>query len=348
MNKPIAVDLFAGCGGLSLGVELAGFEVRVAVEKQEQHVQIHEQNFPECSVILADIKEVQGGLIKTTADTDEIHLLCGGPPCQAFSSDGKQREGDERSLLVWEYARLVEELQPRYFIFENVAALATKKFQKLFYELLRRFYDLGYQTTHKVLNAQHYGVPQDRDRLIVLGSRSEFVRFPKPLITTPKVWDAIGDLPEPQSTSEDALSVELFGEPSLYASTLRDSNLTTVSGFLKTNHSEEVQERFLTAAPGKKEAISRFHKLNPNGVCCTLKAGTTTERGSHTAARPIHPHSPRVITVREAARLHSYPDWFKFHPSKHWGFMQVGNSVPPSMGKAIAQQIYSLCSTIGT
>ena len=342
MNKPIAVDLFAGCGGLSLGVEMAGFEVRVAVEHQEQHARTHEDNFPHCSVAVGDVKNVTGDLVRADAKTDSIDLLCGGPPCQAFSSDGKQREGDERSLLVWEYARLVEELQPRYFIFENVAALARKKFQKLFYQLLHRFYELGYKTTHTILNARHYGVPQDRERLIVLGSRKEFIRFPKRLATTPTVWDAIGDLPEPRSDFEDELSSDLFWEPSLYASTLRDSSLSAVSGFLKTNHSLEVRQRFLAATPGKKEPVSRFHKLNPDGVSCTLKAGTTTERGSHTAARPIHPYSPRVITVREAARLHSYPDWFRFHPSKHWGFMQVGNSVPPLMGKAIAEQIRAL------
>ncbi len=343
-SRPVAIDLFAGCGGLSLGLEQAGFNVALAVEKEAVHAQIHKLNFP-ATPVLGDIQQISSAQIIERVGSS-IDLLAGGPPCQGFSVEGKQKHGDERSRMVWEFARLVEELRPKYFLFENVKALLTSKFAELFDALLQRFRELGYSTLYKILNAKDLGVPQSRERVIVLGSRKELPRprFPNRHATVPTVWDAIGDLPEPESYERDEISISLLKpNPSLYATRLREfRNFEMISGFLKTKHSDEVQSRFQKAIPGKKEPISRFHKLDPKGLSCTLKAGTGTERGSHTAARPIHPLSPRVITVREAARLHSFPDWFRFHPSKHWGFMEVGNSVPPLMGKAIAEQILAV------
>lgn len=106
-----------------------------------------------------------------------------------------------------------------------------------------------------------------------------------------------------------------------------------------TRHSEETIARFAATTRGEREPISRFHKLDPHGLCPTLRAGTGSDKGNHTAPRPIHPFVPRVITVREAARLHSFPDWFQFHLSCMWGMRQVGNSVPPLMARAIAESI---------
>lgn len=343
-NDPIAIDLFAGVGGLSLGLEQAGFRVAVAVEKEPTHSEAHSYNFPNTPV-LGDIEQVSASQIIELAGTD-IDLLAGGPPCQGFSIEGKQSASDERNDLIWHFVRLVRDLRPKYFIFENVKALVTRKFTKLFEDLIKAFTDLGYVTLYKVVNAKHYGVPQSRERLIILGTRQGLScpRFPKHHAVIPTVWEAISDLPEPESYTEDDLPVSyLKSTSSFYAASLREfRDFGTVSGFLKTKHSESVEARFLAATPGGKEPISRFHKLAAGGVSCTLKAGTGIERGSHTAARPIHPFVPRVITVREAARLHSFPDWFRFHPSKHWGFMEVGNSVPPLLAKAIAEQIIAV------
>jgi DNA (cytosine-5)-methyltransferase 1 len=169
------------------------------------------------------------------------------------------------------------------------------------------------------------------------------------------VWDAIADLPNADDYDDlvDTDSVNVAFETSLpYAKQLRgleddpsdfayarhfDLNVLTAS--LRTDHTELSRQRFAATEWGKTEPVSRFHKLNPEGVCNTLRAGTGSDRGAFTSPRPIHPYHPRVITVREAARLHSYPDWFRFHVTKWHGFRQIGNSVPPRLGRAVASAI---------
>jgi DNA (cytosine-5)-methyltransferase 1 len=177
------------------------------------------------------------------------------------------------------------------------------------------------------------------------------------LPAVPTVWDAIGDLPEVENYSElldrDWVIAE-YGKCSTYASIMRgiegldddysydrEYDRQILSCSLRTKHSLECMERFHAAKHGEKEPISRFYKLHPEGVCNTLRAGTDRARGAYTSPRPIHPIAPRCITVREAARLHSYPDWFRFHVTKWHGFRQVGNSVPPRLAKVVAAQIIS-------
>ncbi|MFN9406829.1 MAG: DNA cytosine methyltransferase, partial [Dolichospermum sp.] len=155
----------------------------------------------------------------------------------------------------------------------------------------------------------------------------------------------------PELYQQDWIITE-FSNPSNYAKKLRnleivknnysyqrqyDHNLLTSS--LRSKHSPESMERFASTPHGKIESISRFHKLDPHGLCNTLRAGTPSNKGAFTSPRPIHPFIPRCITVREAARLHSYPDWFRFHPTKWHGFRQIGNSVPPLLAQAVAEEI---------
>jgi DNA (cytosine-5)-methyltransferase 1 len=164
---------------------------------------------------------------------------------------------------------------------------------------------------------------------------------------TPTVWEALSDLPEADNYEEllirDWVEAE-FDKPSQYAKLLRQTtekgrlcNLLTSS--MRTVHGPLSQNRFKATAPGETEPVSRFLKLDPDGVCNTIRAGTASDRGAFNSPRPIHPFSPRCITVREAARLHSYPDWFRFHVTKWHGFRQVGNSVPPLLGQAVASKI---------
>jgi DNA (cytosine-5)-methyltransferase 1 len=172
---------------------------------------------------------------------------------------------------------------------------------------------------------------------------------------SPSVWEAIGDLPDaddyPELLDSDNVLAK-FGEPSAYAARLRrlvrdpfdfsrprpfDEKLLTSSA--RTVHTAASVERFAATLPGKTESISRFLRLHPDGVCSTLRAGTASDRGAHTSPRPIDPYLPRVITVREAARLHGYPDWFRFHATKWHGFRQIGNSVPPPLAKAVAASL---------
>lgn len=359
--RPVGIDLFAGAGGLSLGFEQAGFDVAAAVEIDPIHCATHEFNFPNSAVICASVVDVTGEEIRRKAglgDAD-IDVVFGGAPCQGFSLIGKRALDDPRNQLVFHYVRLVAELQPKYFVFENVKGLTLGKHAEFLNELIAALGDAGYEvkSPYQVLNAADFGVPQDRKRLFVVGARRGLPvpAYPKANEQRTTVWEAIGDLPDAESFDElssvDAVRVKWQTDAS-YAQRLRgleadptdfgygrefNSNMLTSS--LRTEHTELSKRRFMETVHGKTEPISRFRKLPPEGLCNTLRAGTDSARGAFTSPRPIHPFLPRVITVREAARLHSYPDWFRFHTTKWHGFRQIGNSVPPLLGRAVASEI---------
>jgi DNA (cytosine-5)-methyltransferase 1 len=363
-KRPIGVDLFAGAGGLSLGFEQAGFHVAAAVEYDPIHAATHEYNFPDCATICRSVADIDGNYIRAHSRIGEadVDVVFGGAPCQGFSMIGKRALDDPRNHLVYHFVRVVSELKPKYFIFENVRGLTVGEHKRFLSEIIVEFKAKGYkvQEDYQVLNALNFGVPQDRQRLFLMGARkgqrlpeypARTHELPNANLdlgfaeTTPTVWDALGDLPEADDYEEllerDWVEAD-FAKPSPYARLLRfgsgkSRNLLTSS--LRTIHTPLSKKRFKATAPGETEPVSRFLKLDPNGVCNTIRAGTASDRGAFTSPRPIHPFSPRCITVREAARLHSYPDWFRFHVTKWHGFRQVGNSVPPLLGQAVASKI---------
>jgi DNA (cytosine-5)-methyltransferase 1 len=363
-GQPIAVDLFAGAGGLSLGFQQAGFGVRAAVEYDPIHCSVHEFNFPSCAAICRSVTDIDGEYIRSHSGIGQtdIAVVIGGAPCQGFSLIGYRALDDPRNQLVSHYVRLVKELQPRYFIFENVKGLTIGHHRKFLHELMDEFKSIGYSIVepYRVLNALWFGVPQSRERLFIMGARngSPLPFYPDPthqpnraihdirnLPLTPTVWDAIGDLPDVEEFEEllerDWVEAK-FGQPSEYAKTLSIASgkrTTRLTSSLRTVHTSESQKRFTKTHHGCVEEVSRFLKLDPDGYCNTLRAGTASDRGAFTSPRPIHPYAARCITVREAARLHSYPDWFRFHVTKWHGFRQIGNSVPPLLAKAVALQV---------
>lgn len=376
-GRPLVVDLFAGAGGLSLGFEQAGYDVVAAVELDPIHAAVHEYNFPYSTTFCRNVMSITGDEIRRRSDLGarEVHAVVGGAPCQGFSLIGKRALDDPRNQLINEFARIVLELQPRYFVLENVAGLTVGDHRKMLEEVIELFGDNGYAvlTPYQVLQAAEFGTPQSRRRLFLIGAREgvPLPAYPTPLSTarkinggnvhagdlplSPSVWDAIGDLPEadefPELEQGDSVLAK-FGEPSSYAAVLRgltrdpqdfshrrsvDEKLLTAS--MRTAHTAKSVGRFLATAPGTTESVSRFLRLHPEGICNTLRAGTDSQRGAHTSPRPIHPTSPRVITVREAARLHGYPDWFRFHVTKWHGFRQIGNSVPPLLARAVGASL---------
>ena len=385
-QRPIGVDLFAGAGGMTLGFEQAGFDVLAAVEIDPIHCATHHFNFPFWSVLCKSVVDTTGAEIRSRSaigDRD-IDVVFGGSPCQGFSMIGKRVLDDPRNALVPHFVRLVLELKPKYFVFENVPGLTVGNHRQFLSELIAAFSDGGYQAIvdYRVLNAANYGVPQDRARLFLLGCRSEFSlpEYPQPLTkpaiarkskyiinlphlaATPTVWDALCDLPNveayPELFKRDWTIAE-YGKPSNYSSKMRglfpveddysyerqfDPRILTSS--LRTIHTQESISRFIATNPGETEPVSRFYKLNRQGICNTLRAGTASNRGAFTSPRPIHPLIPRCITVREAARLHSYPDWFQFHATKWHGFRQIGNSVPPLLAKAVATEIIRVLGVV--
>ncbi|NUN63686.1 DNA cytosine methyltransferase [Pseudanabaena biceps] len=377
-QRPIAVDLFAGVGGMTLGFEQAGFDVLASVEIDPIHCATHEYNFPMWSAICASVTQISGDDIrqKSKIGDREVDVVFGGPPCQGFSLMGKRAFDDPRNQLVSHFMRLVTELNAKYFVMENVKGLTIGNHSQFINEVIENFENSGYKILkpYQVLNASHFGVPQHRERLFLIGCRQDLIlpnyplpitkpakakRIPKSLVDlpdSPTVHDAISDLPDvtkyPELMYQD-WCIATFREPeSDYSRYLRglssnefdlsysryyDSQKLTSS--IGTLHSPTSISRFRATANGEVEKISRFLKLDPDGISNTLRAGTPSNRGAFTAPRPIHPHQARCITVREAARLHSYPDWFRFHVTKWHGFRQIGNSVPPLLARAVAAKL---------
>lgn len=372
-KRPIALDLFCGVGGLGLGVEQAGFDVVAAFDALEFNVETHKKNFPHTKSFVADLSKLNGAelLELSKLRLGQLDLVTGGPPCQGFSVGGKRDLDDERNLLVYRFATLVKQLSPKYFLMENVQGLMTGHSRPVLDSFVRRVKHAGYRIVDpiKVLDAADFGVPQRRKRVIVLGYRKDLAPPNYPETLTPEhgfgrrrrmtVKDALSDLPivdgEDEFLVEDTFRGSLRIPNRKYARLLRgldreDSDLSVsrhcftegLTGFLRTQHSKAVVKRFQKTAPGSAEPISRYIRLNWDSVSPTLRAGTGTDHGSHTAPRPIHPEFPRCITTREAARLHSFPDWFLFHGTRWHDFRQIGNSVPPRLGRAIAQEIFKV------
>jgi len=371
--RPTAIDLFCGVGGLSLGLEQAGFNVIGAVDIDPVHCACHSFNFPNCTTICSDITELTADklLDNLRCGKTKVDLIAGGAPCQGFSLIGKRALDDPRNSLVKDFARIVLAIRPKYFLFENVKGMAVGEQRGILTELIETFRTNGYRVKepHRILNAVEYGVPQDRRRLFLIGARRDQIlpNYPQPITQpranningydlllplSPSVDDAISDILHvdgyPELVDQDWVKVE-YGDASDYSSILRGEELdkndvsftrkwdsSIITSSLLTEHSKKSTDRFKKTLPGKVEPISRFYKLKSDGVSNTLRAGTGSNRGGYTAPRPIHPSKPRCITVREAARLHSYPDWFRFHFTKWHGFRQIGNSVPPLLGRALA------------
>lgn len=372
--RPIAVDLFAGAGGMSLGFEQAGFDVVAAVEIDPIHCCAHEFNFPKCVVIPRSVTEVTGETVRRAAGIEgKVDVVFGGAPCQGFSMIGKRALDDPRNSLVGDFVRLVSELDADYFVFENVKGLTVGSHRTFLEELIETFDARGYKVRLPwlVLNASSYCVPQDRKRLFLMGAKKGLPLPSYPIATTPRSGrsghggptcaDALGDLPDADrfrslNISDEATPAK-WGNPSDYAREMRcldaaawhfghprlwDPSVMTSSA--RTAHSDISQLRFAETDPGSVEPISRFFKLDPAGLSNTLRAGTDAARGAFTSPRPIHYRHPRCITVREMARLHGFPDWFRFHRTKWHGARQIGNSVPPPLARAVASSLISAMS----
>jgi DNA (cytosine-5)-methyltransferase 1 len=358
---------------MSLGFEQAGFDVVAAVEIDPIHCCIHQFNFPNCAVIPHSVQNVTGNRIREIAGIKgKVDVVFGGAPCQGFSMIGKRILDDPRNSLVRDFVRIVTELDADYFVFENVKGLTVGSHKKFLEELIETFDAAGYtvRLPWMVLNAASYGVPQDRKRLFLLGAKKglKAPNYPLPFTTKaglpheiglspgPSCKDALDDLPDADEFStlldNDVVKPSRWGKPSSYASEMRcltaaawhfghpriwNPKLLTSSA--RTDHSEISKLRFMDTNPGSVEPISRFFKLSPDGVSNTLRAGTDAARGAFTSPRPIHYRHPRCVTVREMARLHGFPDWFRFHSTKWHGARQIGNAVPPPLARAVASSL---------
>ena len=359
---------------MSLGFEQAGFDVVAAVDIDPIHGAVHTYNFPRCKTLARSISELGANEIRrlTGIGRRRIDVVFGGPPCQGFSLIGQRALDDPRNGLVKHFLRLVTELRPSYFVFENVKGLTLGEHRRFLDELIGEFQAAGYNTVcpWRVLDAADFGVPQHRERLLLLGARKgiQLPEYPaavcRPMDSDersllrkgPSCEDALRDLPDAEEYEElnhsDEVVIRKWKKLSNYGREMhcvdelgwhfgymRKWNPFLLTSSLRTNHTAISRRRFSETGVGLVEPISRFFKLPPHGLCNTLRAGTDSARGAFTSPRPIHYALPRCVTVREMARLHGFPDWFRFHATKWHGARQVGNAVPPPLARAVALQI---------
>lgn len=319
--KPIGIELFAGCGGLSTGFLDAGLNVAAGFELDARAVDAYNYNhdYRGSRGFIVDLNVATGSELLRRANLKTVNFIVGGPPCQPFSIAGKrQGRRDIRADLIGHFIRIVDELQPSAFMLENVPNLAAISGGGFLDEVKAELRALDYAVNHCVVSAADFGVPQNRKRLVVLGAKGQkAVRFPVPthgMVERPYVSasDAIDDLPDAGE----------FGETGIY-------------NHEPTVHSADMVARLSCLEPGKRERGSFHDRLHPERPSYTLRAGS----GNFSPLRPVHYKYDRVVTVRESARLQGFSDDF------HWPdriprlqqYRQVGNAVPPPMAKAFAE-----------
>ena len=372
------IDLFAGAGGLSLGAARAGFNVCAAVEIDPHAMESHRINFPNSIHVQDDILTLSGARLLNLAGIDQQDLtgIIGGPPCQGFSDMGHRNVGDSRNRLFIKFFELVEELQPTFFLAENVPGIMNSKYDRIRDEAFKHV--ANYHILEPIcVKANEYGAPTTRTRYFFIGylenrQISSFtaddvfsMRVPESSRTT--VRAALEGLPgdiryrNKNSSGLRKLTQNYFDENSehiqpeffyrrvvdkipdsigdkRYVEAYQKKHI--VNGYYPTKHAKNVRARYARLAPGQQDKISKSIRLDPDSYCPTLRAGTGPEKGSYQAVRPIHYEYARVITPREAARLQGFPDWYKL-PNTIWhGFRQIGNSVSPIVAERVLQAIF--------
>lgn len=347
MANVIGIDLFSGAGGLSLGAEMAGINVVIAVEKDSYAAQTYRVNHPHTLMINEDICQVR-----------DLHLdrgnqslvLFGGPPCQGFSTSNQKtrNKNNPQNWLFREFIRIAEETMPDWIVFENVKGI--KETEKGFFvaEISQTLIELGYTCTSMVLCASDYGIPQTRSRFFLIGSlHGKKPRKPEGLGPLVTVNDAIEDLPSLiNGASQDILSYKMDAK-SDYAKMLR-KDMERCSGHLVSKNNDIIIKRY-TFIPqggnwkdipdnlmGNYADKTRCH----TGIYRRLAANQPSITvGNYRKSMLIHPWENRGLSVREAARLQSFPDSYIFCGSIGFQQQQVGNAVPPILAKCVFEII---------
>ena len=361
-----AVDLFCGCGGLSLGAHMAGFRSVLAVDIDETLSSSFSTNFPQTklenlNLLDADLRPKVQDLCKT-----RLSAVLGGPPCQGFSSIGGRNPADPRNQLIKAYFRHVSELRPKFFVMENVPGILQGQSRPILDDAISSLEGPYTVLEPILLDAADFGAATHRPRMVLVGyDPSCMDRIDHDVLIASKktaatVRDAIGDLPNTRkNAASDLRKLEPSRKVSSYVKRLTlapPEDLANeevrsrhaehlVTGFSPTLHSADVEVRFRKTREGGKEPISRYTRLSWSKPAPVLRSGTGSERGSFQAARPIHPAHARVITVREAARIQGFPDWFTFHTTKWHSHRMIGNSVSPVFAEALLSALFNACES---
>jgi DNA (cytosine-5)-methyltransferase 1 len=361
------VDLFCGCGGFSLGAELTGFHSVAAIDVDPILQSAYRRNFPESRTVQASVADIDASAWRYLLGKTRPDGLVGGPPCQGFSPMGKHRKDDPRNTLLGHFYRHVRILRPKFFVMENVPGLLSDGKFEVLHAGLENVPSLYRILKPIIVNASDYGAATSRRRVLIVGydpnevDALELKMFQLPSPENPiTVRDAISDLPGPIPEEKAKGEFGWTKYPMRAARRLTDyaQRLRTmppvglgwseavelhengfVSGLLETQHSGKVARRYRVTKGGKSDPITKAYRLEWNGQCPTIRAGTGADKGAFQSVRPLHPGKGRVITVREGARLQGFPDWFVFHPTKWHSFRMIGNSVSPFVSKGIFKKI---------
>lgn len=346
------IDIFSGAGGLSLGAEMAGIKVGTAIEIDKSAAQTFLRNHKGSVVLQNDIQDVSPQML--IKDDEPVFVIMGGPPCQGFSmSNTKTRNmNNKKNFLFLEFVRFVKDIRPEWFVFENVWGLTNineGKTQKMIEDCFRAID--GYENiSSSILWASDYGVPQNRNRFFIVGNRLGIdFTFPKKHKEKVTVEEAIGDLPSLHNGEmlEEASYTKALNEASAYARKMRKGSNKARQNYVSKNN-DLVIERYKYIGQGQNwRAIpdSLMQNYADKGRCHSgiykrLKANQpSVVISNYRKSMLIHPYEDRGISVREAARLQSFPDTFIFEGSLMHIQQQIGNAVPPLLAKAVFQQI---------
>lgn len=335
------IDLFCGCGGLSLGFEMAGFEPVLAIDMWKDAVITYNHNRTSKVAICRDIHEITNEYLQELNKSNEIIGVIGGPPCQGYSTVGTRDINDPRNHLYLEYCRVVENVKPDFFVLENVKGLLTLSGGLFKNDIIERFTKLGYSVSFQIVNAANYGVPQNRDRVFFVGLKKSTFVFPQPNknnILSAK--DGIDDLPILPANNTDVLTYRV--EPqNAYQAAMRKGSLTVLNHDITAHSDQTIHIISMIPDGGKiKDLPKEYWDIRKYNKAfermSSLRPSNTVDTGHRNY---FHYSQNRIPTVRENARLQSFPDVFEFIGTRTSQYKQVGNAVPPLLAKAIADAI---------
>jgi DNA (cytosine-5)-methyltransferase 1 len=361
MSSLTVVDLFCGAGGLSEGFRQAGFHVLVGQDFDDAAGATFASTHEGASFLGGRIQDISASdlLRKTGLKRGELEVLVGGPPCQGYSVYNHQRgEGDPRAGLFRQYLRIVDGLQPHWLVMENVTGITSIAGGGIVREIEDGMAELGYRVRMKTLRAEEYGVPQERRRIFFIATRTDRpILFPaishgpglSPFVT---IWDAISDLPEVSSGGAAFHAAYATAPQNAYQRTLRGQQLHVLN-HLAPRLALVNEERMKHIPPGgswrdipfdllpegmrrakRSDHTKRYGRPRKTDLACTILTKCDVHWGAY-----IHPEQNRALTVREAARLQSFPDSFIFQGSRTEQYKQVGNAVPPLLGRKVAEAL---------
>lgn len=344
-----AIDLFSGVGGMSYGFEMAGFQSLLAVEKDYNIAKAYQLNFPHSKVLNEDVTNLKINEVFSNMK-DKIDVIFGGPPCQGFSQKGKRLNlDDERNYLFKYFLDVVEYVQPNAFVIENVPNLLTTSDSYFFNLIKDNCEKMGYTINAQILDASNFGVPQQRKRAFIIGLKNKqtFNFLELKYIKPPHLHEIFSDLPKLSAGEGEEVYEYVTDIKTNYQSFLRAKS-SNIRNHQATNHSKIVLERLkmIPHEGGGKDSLPREHltksiysgtwtRLRSDGIARTI----TTRFDTPSSGQFTLPKQDRCLTVREAARIQSFPDHFIFSGPKSNQMLQVGNAVPPLLAYTIAGKL---------